>query len=195
MTKPISAINNLVSRRPTSAVKLKITKKSIARSDVVCTFTAEDVDQIGSKEVTSDIEQQCYDWADQEKRETSFIGEWLNEEGDVVKSLGWHVFPDNAEAGVPNDGSVESMLATQQAMLKELHQYSIDLTKLVGAVLEGTQKRLLERISELESERAETLALKEDLIVEAAQGDEFQKENMDKLMTLAEKIIVAKMSK
>jgi len=192
MSKPEKAISDLIAKRPSSAVRLNISKLSLKGNQIVCSFTPEEIESESIGAVLKDILDQCDQWAESESRETTFVGDWIAGDEHIGRSLQWRVLPPGAVEG-PSDGSIESILSNLQKMLKENHQYTVDLTKLVGGIMEQTVKALMERIGELETERSSTLALKEELLIEAATLDEGTKENMTQLMELAKTIINAKL--
>jgi hypothetical protein len=85
-------------------------------------------------------------------------------------------------------------MSNAQKMIQEYHRYTIDFAKLYGSATESIIKALMERIGELEAERASTLALKEELIVEAASGDDGNSMNMERVIGLLESVIKARIS-
>jgi uncharacterized protein (UPF0335 family) len=194
MSKSEKAINDCIAKRPTSAVRLQVVDKSIARNDAICSFSVDEVEATGLVEIVRDINAQCEQRADYNNRETPFSIEWLSGDDHVARSVAIRVATSDAAGSSPSDGSIESILSNLQKMLAESHRYTVDLTKLVGGVMEGTIKALMERIEVLEAERASTLQLKEELIVEAASMESDQKANMDRLVGVLEKVVVARLS-
>lgn len=193
MTKGEKAINDCISKRPTSAVRLQVVDRSIGKNDVLCSFSPEEIEATGITEIERDIKAQCDQRAEFNGRETPFTIEWLAGDDHVARSTAIRTVPDEALNG-PSDGSIESILSNYQKMFQETHRYTVDLNKLWGSIYENTIKQLMERIEVLETERASTLQLKEELIVEAAGMESDQKENMDRLITVLEKVIVARLA-
>lgn len=193
MNKAEKAINDCIAKRPTSAVRLQLVDKSIGKNEAFCSWSLAEIEATSLEEMLRDVLAQADQKADFHGRDTPFSLEWLAGDEHVARSASFRAFPDDATTG-PSDGSIEAQLANAQKMLAEMHDYTINLNKLVGTIHEGTIRALMERIEVLEAERATTLQLKEELIVEAAGMEGEQKENMDRLMGLVEKVIVAKLS-
>jgi len=194
MSKSEKAINDCIAKRPTSAVRLQVVDKSIARNDAICSFSVEEVEVTGLAEIVRDINAQCEQRADFNNRETPFSIEWLCGDDHVARSVAIRVATSEATGSPPTDGSIEAQLANASKMLAEMHDYTIQLNKLVGSIHEGTIRAFMERIEVLEAERASTLQLKEELIVEAAGMESEQKENMDRLLGVLEKVVVSRLS-
>jgi len=192
-SNPIKAISDLISKRPSSAIRLQISMLSLQGDKTVCSFTPEEIDAEGCQNVVDDIMSQCDQWADSQKRDTGFLGSWVAGDDHVIRSLQWHSLPEGVPEG-PSDGSIEAWMSNAQKMIQEYHRYTIDFAKLYGSATESIIKALMERIGELEAERASTLALKEELIVEAASGDDGNSMNMERVIGLLESVIKARIS-
>lgn len=189
------AIRDLIAKRPKSAVRLQIMNIAMAGNKPVCSFTAEEIAEANVDDVLNDILGQCSQWAASNNRETTFTGDWLTDDDHVARSLQWRELPEGASESL-SDGSVESTMRALQGIIQDQHKYTTDLTRLVGAVMENTTKQLLQRIEVLETERAEVLELKENLLIESVNDEDgdFQKENMNRIMKLLEGVITARMN-
>jgi hypothetical protein len=183
-------IERWLASKPESATTLRVAAVALGTTQTVMELKASEVAAERLAEFAERILDSSDAWADNRKKETSFLAVWLDGER-ILLSLPYRITPTNGKLdGLPAaDGSLESLISNLQAMGIEQHKLIMEMakgvTELVLSIVEAQQGR----IQFLEGQEIEVRRLKNELIDIAGSGDD---QRYNKFMGLFERFLEAK---
>jgi hypothetical protein len=183
-------IERWLASKPESATTLRVSAVALGATQTIMELKAIEVLPDKLAEFSERILDSSDAWAENRKKETSFLAVWLD--GDrTLLSLPFRITPTNGKLdGLPAaDGSLESLISNLQAMGIEQHKLIMEMakgvTELVLSIVEAQQGR----IQFLEGQEIEVRRLKTELIDIAGSGDD---QRYNKFMGLFERFLEAK---
>jgi len=192
---PISNLKRWLDHKPESADTLRVYEVKLVRPELVVEYSASEVENIGTHDISESILDECEIWADSKSKIIPFIIQWFSE-GREVKSRHLKISPSSVGnagmTGLPQpDGSLESLIASLQSAGIRKDQILINMMESVVGLFLQLVEHMQGRINWLEGQEIEVRRLKNDLLELTASGDDGTDQRLHQFTNLFTKAIEA----